>query len=91
MVAAEVIAGDPELDDEYAAGLRRLMSRTMEDPRHFELALEAAFVLKSLERIGDHACEVAEQVLTVQPQAAQSPLASGLQAPASPTTSACPS
>ncbi|HVY83439.1 MAG TPA: phosphate signaling complex protein PhoU [Steroidobacteraceae bacterium] len=54
-MAREVIARDRELDEEYAAGLRRLLTRAMEDPRHFDVALEAAFVLKSLERIGDHA------------------------------------
>lgn len=63
----EVIARDADLDAEYAAGLRRVLSRAMEDPRHFEVALEAAFVLKSLERIGDHARNVARQTLTIEP------------------------
>ena len=45
-----------------AAGLRRLMTRAMEDPRNFDVALEAAFVLKSLERIGDHARNLARHV-----------------------------
>jgi phosphate transport system protein len=89
-LAAEVIGRDPELDDEYAAGLRRLMSRAMEDPRNFEMALEAAFVLKSLERIGDHACEVATQVLALQPQSSHSQPAPGMQAPTSPSASAGP-
>ena len=87
-VASDVIAQDPELDDEYAAGLRLLMGRTMEDPRDFEVALEAAFVLKSLERIGDHACEVARQVLTVQPHSPPGQPASGMQTPTSPSASA---
>jgi len=64
-VATEVIARDHELDAEYAAGLRRLMTRAMEDPRHVGIALEAAFVLKSLERIGDHARNLARQVLSI--------------------------
>jgi phosphate transport system protein len=63
----EVIARDKDLDAEYSAGLRRLLSRAMEDPRHFEVAVEAAFVLKSLERIGDHARNLARHVLTIQP------------------------
>jgi phosphate transport system protein len=62
----EVIARDADLDAEYAAGLRRLLSRAMEDPRQFEVALEAAFVLKSLERIGDHARNVARNTLTIE-------------------------
>lgn len=62
----EVIARDEDLDAEYVAGLRRLLSRAMEDPRHFEVALEAAFVLKSLERIGDHARNLARHILTIE-------------------------
>jgi phosphate transport system protein len=60
--AAQVIARDKELDAEYAEGLRRLLKRAVEDAQHFEVALEAAFVLKSLERIGDHARNLARQV-----------------------------
>lgn len=64
-LAAEVIARDEELDTEYAAGLRRLLTRAMEDPRHFDVTLEAAFVLKSLERIGDHARNLARHVQSI--------------------------
>lgn len=62
-LAREVIALDRELDAEYAAGLRRLLTRAMEDSRFFSVALQAAFVLKSLERIGDHARNVARLIL----------------------------
>jgi phosphate transport system protein len=64
-VAAEVIARDRELDIEYEAGLRRLMTRAMEDPRQVSVALEAAFALKSLERIGDHARNLARAIQTI--------------------------
>jgi len=67
----EVIARDKDLDSEYAAGLRRLLSRAMEDPRSFEVTLEAAFVLKSLERIGDHARNLARHVLTIETDGTQ--------------------
>jgi phosphate transport system protein len=63
--AAEVIARDKDLDEEYAAGLRRLLSRAMEDARNVSIAVEAAFVLKSLERIGDHARNVARLVQSI--------------------------
>ena len=56
-----MIARDKDLDAEYAAGLRRLLTRAMEDPRQVS-GVEAAFVLKSLERIGDHARNLARQV-----------------------------
>lgn len=74
--ADEVIAGDKELDAEYAAGLRRLMTRAMEDPRNFEVAVQAAFVLKSLERIGDHARNLARYLQSMHPE-----LAAHAQAP----------
>jgi phosphate transport system protein len=64
-LADEVIARDRDLDEEYAAGLRRLLTRAMEDPRHFDVALEAAFVLKSLERIGDHARNLGRHIQSI--------------------------
>jgi phosphate transport system protein len=64
-MAGEVIARDRDLDEEYAAGLRRLLTRAMEDPRHFDVALEAAFVLKSLERIGDHARNLGRHIESI--------------------------
>jgi phosphate transport system protein len=80
-LAEEVIARDRDLDEEYAAGLRRLLTRAMEDPRHFDVALEAAFVLKSLERIGDHARNLGRHIQSigqeagVRPEAAAAPSA----------------
>ena len=59
--AAALIARDEDLDAEYAAGLRRLVSRALEDPRQLERAVDTAFALKSLERIGDHARNIALQ------------------------------
>jgi phosphate transport system protein len=67
-LAAQVVLRDDELDDEYAAGLRRLLTHAMEDPRHLEITIEAAFVLKSLERIGDHARLIARQVQSMTPE-----------------------
>jgi phosphate transport system protein len=63
--AGQVIAGDVELDAEYAAGLRRLISRTLENPHQVDITVEAAFVLKALERIGDHARNLARQISIV--------------------------
>jgi phosphate transport system protein len=65
VLARQVIALDRELDDEYADGLRRLLTRAMEDSRYFSVSLEAAFVLKSLERIGDHARNLARLVVSL--------------------------
>jgi phosphate transport system protein len=63
VLARQVIALDRELDAEYANGMRRLLTRAMEDSRFITVTLEAAFVLKSLERIGDHARNVARYVV----------------------------
>jgi phosphate transport system protein len=61
-LAAQVISRDRDLDDEYRAGMRRLLTRAMEDVRYVGVTLDAAFVLKSFERIGDHARNVARLI-----------------------------
>jgi phosphate transport system protein len=60
--AAAVIKQDLEMDAEYAAALRRILTRAMEDVRHTQAAIEAAFIMRSLERIGDHARNIARHV-----------------------------
>jgi hypothetical protein len=42
---------------------RQLISYMMEDPRTITPALEIVFIAKAIERIGDHAKNIAEQVL----------------------------
>jgi phosphate transport system protein len=64
-LAAQVVSQDRELDAEYRDGMRRLLTRAMEDVRYFNVALEAAFVLKSLERIGDHARNIGRLIIDV--------------------------
>ncbi|HTV51218.1 MAG TPA: phosphate signaling complex protein PhoU, partial [Steroidobacteraceae bacterium] len=64
-LAEQVIARDADLEAEYAAGLRRLLTRAMEDPRHLQAVIESAFVLKSLEHIGDYARNIAQHVLAM--------------------------
>ena len=65
IAAAEVIALDEEIDAAFAAILRQLISYMMEDPRTISPALEIVFVAKSIERIGDHAKNIAEAVVQV--------------------------
>jgi phosphate transport system protein len=62
IAAAAVIRQDQEMDAEYAAALRRILTRAMEDVRHTQAAIEAAFIMRSLERIGDHARNIARHV-----------------------------
>ena len=63
--AAEVIARDEEIDAAFLAIMRQLISYMMEDPRTITPALEIVFIAKSIERIGDHAKNVAEAVVQV--------------------------
>jgi len=57
--AADIVARDAEIDAAFASILRQLVSYMMEDPRTITPALEIVFVAKSIERIGDHAKNIA--------------------------------
>jgi phosphate transport system protein len=76
-LAEEVIAQDPELDAEYASGLRRLLTRAMEDPRSLQGVIESAFVLKGLEHVGDRARSVAQHVRAIAEEGISRASASG--------------
>jgi len=65
IAAAEVIDLDDEIDAAFSAVLRQLISYMMEDPRTISPALEIVFIAKSIERIGDHAKNIAEAVVQV--------------------------
>jgi phosphate transport system protein len=65
LAAAEVIDRDEELDVAFLGILRQLISYMMEDPRKIGAALDIVFNAKSLERIGDHAKNIAESVVQV--------------------------
>lgn len=64
-MASAVRARDSELDDEFAAALRQIMTLAMQDARFLGATIDTVFALKGLERIGDHAKNIAEQVLFV--------------------------
>jgi phosphate transport system protein len=63
--AASVISNDETIDAAFLAILRQLISYMMEDPRTITPALEVVFIAKSIERIGDHAKNIAENVVHV--------------------------
>jgi phosphate transport system protein len=63
--AAEVIDRDEDIDVAFHAIMRQLISYMMEDPRTISAALEIVFIAKSIERIGDHAKNIAEAVVQV--------------------------
>jgi phosphate transport system protein len=61
--ARTVLAQDEELDAEFGSALRQVMSYVLQDHRFLKPTIDTIFALKGLERVGDHAKNVAEQVL----------------------------
>ena len=62
-MAVSVVKGDTEVDKEYGSAMRSLVTFMMEDPRDIGAILNEMWALRSLERIGDHACNIAEHVV----------------------------
>lgn len=59
----EVAKLDDTLDSSFRAAMRHLVTYMMEDPRTISLAIDMLFVVKALERIGDHAKNMSEYVI----------------------------
>jgi phosphate transport system protein len=53
---------DGEIDAIYTSLFRELLTYMMEDPRHITLCTHLLFAAKNIERIGDHATNIAETV-----------------------------
>jgi phosphate transport system protein len=64
-MARQVSARDAELDSEFDAALRQVLTLVMQDSRYLGATIDTVFALKGLERIGDHAKNIAEQVVFV--------------------------
>ena len=63
--AARVVREDLAIDDEFSAIVRQLVTFMMEDPRTISTALEIVWIAKAIERIGDHAQNMAENVIYI--------------------------
>ncbi|HSO07851.1 MAG TPA: phosphate signaling complex protein PhoU [Pelomicrobium sp.] len=61
--AFEVVKQDEQVDSEFRSILRQLITFMMEDPRTISTSLEILFIAKAIERIGDHAKNMAEYVI----------------------------
>ncbi|MEO7064814.1 MAG: phosphate signaling complex protein PhoU [Dokdonella sp.] len=55
-------ARDEELDEQYTGLFRELLTYMMEDPRNITPCTHLLFMAKNIERIGDHATNIAENV-----------------------------
>jgi phosphate transport system protein len=54
---------DAEIDDVYHGLVRELLTYMMEDPRNISACTQLMFMAKNIERIGDHATNIAELLL----------------------------
>ncbi len=59
----EVVRRDADVNDAFRAILRQLITYMIEDPRSISASLDLLLVAKALERIGDHAKNIAEHVI----------------------------
>lgn len=62
-MALKVVNRDEEVDREYSTAMRELITYMMEDPRNISRSMSVIWSLRSLERIGDHAGNISEQVI----------------------------
>ncbi|WP_027966245.1 phosphate signaling complex protein PhoU [Halomonas halocynthiae] len=62
-LALQVVREDEDVDSEYRSAMRSLMTFMMEDNRAISPILSIMWMLRSLERIGDHASNLAEYVI----------------------------
>ncbi len=65
VAAAAIIREDKGIDDRFRAILRQLITFMMEDPRVISAAIDTIWVAKAIERVGDHAKNIAEHVIFI--------------------------
>lgn len=63
VAAAQVVRNDKEVDKEWKASLRHIITYMIEDPRTISRSIDLIFIARALERIGDHAKNMAERVI----------------------------
>ncbi|MGH1329488.1 MAG: phosphate signaling complex protein PhoU [Paracoccaceae bacterium] len=62
-LAEQVRARDLDVDQMYTAIFREFLTYMMEDPRNITACMHLHFIAKNIERMGDHATSIAEQVI----------------------------
>jgi phosphate transport system protein len=63
VTALEVMPEDARVDMDYKTAIRELVTYMMEDPRSISRVMNILWTLKAVERIGDHAKNICEQVV----------------------------
>ena len=64
-VALTILKEDDLIDQEFDGFVRKLITYMMEDPRTISASLDLLFVAKAIERIGDHAKNIAEFIIYI--------------------------
>ena len=62
-VAEDIRDRDRDIDQMYNSLFRELLTHMLEDPRNITAAMHLHFIAKNIERVGDHATAIAEQVI----------------------------
>jgi phosphate transport system protein len=65
VTAVSILKEDDLIDKEFDGFVRKLITYMMEDPRTISTSLDLLFVAKALERIGDHAKNIAELIIYI--------------------------
>ena len=63
--AIEVLKQDDQIDQEFEGLMRKLITFMMEDPRTISSSIDLIFVSKAIERVGDHAKNLAEVIIYI--------------------------
>ncbi len=63
--ALEVLKQDDAIDQEFDGLMRKLITYMMEDPRTISSSIDLIFVAKAIERVGDHAKNLAESIIYI--------------------------
>ncbi|ANB77252.1 transcriptional regulator PhoU [Paraburkholderia phytofirmans OLGA172] len=65
VAAAQIVRDDEAIDNEFKAFVRRLITSMTQDPRTIQTGFDYLSIAKAIERIGDHATNIAELVVYI--------------------------
>jgi phosphate transport system protein len=65
VAAVKVVQDDKQIDEEFRGFVRKLITYMAEDPKMISTGLDLLFIAKAIERIGDHAKNIAEFVIYI--------------------------